>query len=36
MEAENKMRKGGMKLLDDPDDNKDVPYGFHETKPDKE
>jgi hypothetical protein len=36
MEAENKMRKGGMRLLDDPDDSKDVPYGFHETKIDKE
>ena len=32
MEAENKLRKGGQTPFDSPDDEKEVPYGFNETK----
>ena len=32
MEAENKMRKGGALLFDEPEEKTDIPYGFNETK----
>ena len=35
MEAENKMRKGGTLLFDEPEEKTDIPYGFSETKLDK-
>jgi hypothetical protein len=35
MEAENRLRKGGPLLFDEPEE-KNVPYGFREVKPDEE
>jgi hypothetical protein len=36
MEAENKLRKNGAALLETPETTSDVPFGFSETKLDKE
>jgi hypothetical protein len=35
MEAENKMKKGGTLLFNEPEEKLDIPYGFSETKLDK-
>jgi len=35
MEAENRLRKQGSSLLDKPESNDEVPFGFSETKLDK-
>ena len=35
MEAENRLRKQGSQLLDKPESNEEIPFGFSETKIDK-
>jgi hypothetical protein len=36
MEAENKLRKNGTVLLEDPETSTDIPFGFSETKIEKD